>query len=136
MPLLPVITTRQPDFSQRWHRLLRQLSLENMLLEGQDKLAIVRDIIEQVRLRGDAAVAEFTARFDKVNLQPLEFRIPAELLGQAHQQLAPELMAALRRSIQNVRNYQQAIKLQSQPDWTIAGATLGVRYRPLRRVGV
>ncbi len=136
MPLLSVITTRQPDFSQRWHRLLQQLSLENMLLQGQDKLAIVRDIIEQVRLRGDAAVTEFTARFDKVSLQPSEFRIPAELMRQAHQQLTPELLAALRRSIQNVRNYQQAIKLQSKPDWTTAGATLGVRYRPLRRVGV
>jgi histidinol dehydrogenase len=136
MPLLSVINTSQPDFSPRWQQLLRQLSLETMLLEGRDKLTIVREIIDSVRRQGDTAIAEYTAKFDKVNLKPDEFRINPEVLRQAHQELDQQLITALRQSVKNVRDYQQAIKVQNKPDWTVNGATLGLRYRPLQRVGV
>ena len=88
------------------------------------------------RVNGDEALAECTARFDGVTLRPDQFRIAPEALQAAHEQLDSTLLAALRQAIQNVRNYQQAITNKPPADWTRQGVRLGVRQRPLRRVGL
>ncbi|MCK5114951.1 MAG: histidinol dehydrogenase, partial [Phycisphaerae bacterium] len=85
---------------------------------------------------GDAAVAELVKKYDGVDLQPDQFRVSADELQKAHEQMDPALLDALRKSIANVRSYQQAIKLTQPEDWTTDGLRLGVRYRPMERVGV
>jgi len=96
----------------------------------------VRSIIDTVRRQGDAGLAECTAKFDGVRLQPSEFRIPAAALQAAHAKMDTKLLAALRQAIANVRAYQQTIKIKAPTDWTVEGRRLGLRYTPIRRVGV
>jgi histidinol dehydrogenase len=136
MTSLEIIKTDEADFGRKWDELRSKLTLEGALLGDQERLAKVRDIVEQVRRRGDGAVAEFTAAFDKVNLSPEDFQVDPAVMQKAHEQLDKELLAALRKSIDNVRNYQQAIKVKQPADWDHEGARLGVRYRPIERVGV
>jgi len=136
MAILKINKTTDPDFEQAWRDLRRLLSLSGELLENTRRLQQVRRIVEQVRLRRDEAVAELTARFDGVTLSPADFRIPDDTLRRAHRNLDPGLLDALRAAIENVRHYQQQFKLQNPPDWTHRGARLGLRYRPLGRVGV
>ncbi|MBN1766062.1 MAG: histidinol dehydrogenase [Sedimentisphaerales bacterium] len=136
MPVLNVINTTDPDFKQQWRGLRGKLSLEGELLGNTDRLARVREIVAKVRQGRDTAVAELTAAYDKVRLQPGQFRITEEQLGRAHEQLDGQLLTALRQSIENVRRYQEKIKVQSLADWTEKGVRLGLRYRPVQRVGV
>ena len=133
---LKIVQTGQADFETQWRQLRQKLTLEAALLDDSQRLEQVRKIVGAVRTDGDKAVAELTAKFDRVELSPAEFRIPEQDLKQAHERMDAKLLEALRLSIANVRDYQEAIKVQQIADWTKNGVQLGVRYRPVRRAGV
>ena len=66
--------------------------------------AILRDVIEN----GDEAVIKYTKEFDDVNkLTPEQFRVNQNDLKKAHEQIAPELLGSIRKSIKNVKSYQK-----------------------------
>ncbi len=90
----------------------------------------VRGIVADVADRGDAAVAEYTEKFDRTALTPVQFRVPAEDLKAAHEQLDANLLTALRKSIANVRAYQSEIFIGSKNTHS------GIRYAPLKRVAL
>ena len=136
MTSLTITGTQEADFKKKWGELLSKLTLESALWEDPDRRTQVRRMVEEVRRRGDEAVAEFTASFDKVDLKPGDFRVDLAVMEKAHRGLDKRLWKALGRSIENVRRYQQAIKLEGPADWMADGVRLGIRYRPLRRVGV
>ena len=136
MPVLDVISTKSGDFARRWAQLKENLSLEAALLGNPERLEAVRGILKTVRERGDAAVADLTLKLDKVPLAADQFRIPPAQLDQAHAALNPDLLEAIRQAIDNVRRYQQAILHRPPADLSEKGVNLGVRYRPLNRVGV
>lgn len=93
----------------------------------------VADSVAAVRERGDAAVAELTARFDGWRGDAWE--VPAAERAQALDDLDPGLRAALERAAEQVRWFHRRALPQ---DWIADhdGARLGLLYRPLRRVGV
>ncbi len=136
MTALNIVETGQADFETQWRQLRQKLTLESVLLDENQRLEQVRKIAAQVRTGGDRAVAELTAKFDKVVLAPGEFRVPEQDLKQAHERMNAKLLEALRQAIVNVRDYQEKIKVQQIADWAKNGVRLGVRYRPIRRVGV
>ncbi len=136
MPSLKIIKTSQSDFNEKWNELLKHLSLESALLGNTDRLSKVRQIIEKVRTGGDAAISNMTREFDGVELAGQDFRIPQEQLKLAHENMDPDLLTALRESIANVRDYQEKISINTPDNWTNDGATLGVRYTPIRRAGL
>ncbi|HOT72044.1 MAG TPA: histidinol dehydrogenase [Anaerohalosphaeraceae bacterium] len=120
----------QPDFDTKISRLLKEHSMRAFLEDKQELAASVRHIVADVGKRGDAAVSEYSERFDRVRLSPEEFRISAEELKKAHSRLEPALLQSLRKAIENVRLYQSQI--------FIGGRTShpGIRYLPLQRVGL
>jgi histidinol dehydrogenase len=99
--------------------------------DDEDREA-VRQILTAVRTRGDAAVREFTLRFDSVETKQL--LVTAEQLAAAHQALEPALLAAIRRAISRVQAY-----YGQQQEYGFAltegKAGLGMLVRPLERVG-
>ena len=97
-------------------------------------MAAVRPICEDVRQRGAAAVREYTARFDGVDLPTT--RVPARALAGALDALAPDLRAALEETIRRVRLVHEA---QRPPDTTTTvapGSFVTERYVPVDRAGV
>ena len=136
MAALKIVKTGQADFETHWRQLRQKLTLESALLDESQRLEQVRKIVAQVRTGGNKTIAKLTAKFDRVELTPEEFRIPEQDLKQAHERMDAKLLKALRLAIANVRDYQEKIKAQQIADWTKDGARLGLRYRPIRRVGV
>jgi len=98
-------------------------------LEGKK----VADIIEKVRNAGDKAVAGYTYQFDKVKLSPSQFRISGQELKKAHQQIDKKLLSSIRKSIVNVRKYQEEIFIGKNR--TFSNGT-GIKYTPIERVGI
>ncbi len=96
---------------------------------------VVALILREVRSRGFPALREFTAKLDNFDLTAETLRVPAEQLAAAHAAARPEYLAALRTAAGNIRRFQEAIRHQ---DVSLAGADedLGVRYLPVRRVGI
>ena len=94
----------------------------------------VRDILENVRTRGDAAVREYAQRFDVWCPEHLE--LTREDLEQAAAQCDPAFLASLQKAAANIRAFHQRQKQQSRIDPLPNGIITGQRVRGLHRVGV
>ncbi len=92
----------------------------------------VRDIIADVARRGDAAVLDYTERFDGV--RPASLEVSREEIEPARANVRPELMAALELAAGRIRRFATS-QLESLHDGA-ADPRLGWRVRPLGRVGL
>ncbi len=95
--------------------------------------AAVARLLADVRVRGDAALIEWTERIDGVKVATLE--IPKAEWEAAYRSLDPALREALERSAGRIRDFHA---LQPIENWTTnaMGGTLGQRLVPLERVGL
>lgn len=114
--------------------------LKNILSRGlglhSDILTRTDAIIRELQARGDAALIEFTERFDGVALTPETLRVTAQTIEELAAQVDAELIAAMRQAIANIRHYHEH---QVTKDWEITGergVRLGQRVRPLEIVGL
>jgi histidinol dehydrogenase len=99
-------------------------------------LARAGAIIGAIRERGDAALIEFTARFDGVRLSPETLRVDRRTIEDLAAQVDGDLIGAMREAIANIRHYHEH---QLTRDWEITrenGVRLGQRVRPLEIVGL
>src|SRR4051812_28302021 len=76
----------------------------------------VEEIIAAVRRRGDVAVAEFTKAFDRAELKPGEFDVPASRLAAAWAATPPKLKRALQTAKRRILAFH---KTQALKGWTI-----------------
>jgi histidinol dehydrogenase len=102
------------------------------LVGGAEKEQYVRGIIEEVRKRGDAALFDFTEKFDGVKLTSLE--VSKEQVDHAYKEVDKGLVAALELAADRIRAYHKEQKKKLIKD--NAGGKLGWLMRPLARVGV
>lgn len=98
--------------------------------------AVVSDIISQVESRGNAALVECEKQFDRVELDYDTLQVPADKIAAAHRAAQREFLALIRRVINNIREYQQHIKVSAPAPLRRGGRSLGVRYTPIDRVGI
>ena len=96
-------------------------------------LASVRGIIATVREHGDAALRDFTERFDGCRISAL--RVPATDLEAALRGASPEFRAALEYASGEIRAYHEA---QVEPDVELERAGVSIRAvtRPVERAGL
>lgn len=114
--------------------------LENLLKRSPNNYgeyeATVKEIIEQVRSRGDEAVLEYTSRFDGCRLTPDTMEVTAEEIRKAYEELTPEFIEVLKKSAANIRAYHKKQLRNSWFDAKEDGTILGQKITPLNRVGV
>ena len=95
---------------------------------------VVRRILSDVRLRGDAALRSYAAKFD--GLQPESpFLVSRQEMEAAWKAMSPDLQAAMRAAQNNIRAFANS---QMPKEWTISpseGVTTGQIVRPLESVG-
>ena len=101
-----------------------------------EKTAAARAIVEDVRNRGDAAVAEYTARFDRVTLRPDQFEVSPDEVAAAVKQVDSALLDALRRAHENIRYFHSKNLRQSWQETQPDGTVLGQRITPIESAGV
>jgi histidinol dehydrogenase len=92
-----------------------------------------RRIVDDVRDRGDAALLEYTERFDGV--RPQEIRIPRSEIDKARGSLQAELEESFGVAIENVRAFHER-EMDHSWERSHGGATTGQRVRPIRRAGL
>ncbi|HJB10146.1 MAG TPA: histidinol dehydrogenase [Candidatus Brachybacterium merdavium] len=94
----------------------------------------VRPLVEDVAVRGAAAVLDASERFDGV--RPEHLRVPAEALQKALEELDPAIRAALEESAHRVRTVDSAQRRPAEAVQVIPGGTVTQRWMPVRRVGL
>ncbi|MCB1311473.1 MAG: histidinol dehydrogenase [Sedimentitalea sp.] len=129
---MPVfLDAADPDFEARFSALLGAKREDS-----PDVDADVAAIIADVRARGDAALIELTARFDRLTLTPETLAISAGEVTQAIAAVSPEDRAALELAAERIRAY-HARQMPQDAEWTDPeGATLGWRWSPVSAAGL
>ncbi|MEE8598790.1 MAG: histidinol dehydrogenase [Dehalococcoidales bacterium] len=117
------------DFQVAKSALSRQATFE---FYGSDLESAVRKIVDEVRNRGDAALLDYTLKFDGIKLTCLE--ISKQQITGAYQEVDKELVSALKLAAERIYSFHFA---QRDNIWgKVVGQNLGQLVRSLERVGV
>lgn len=114
---------------------LQRIRERNVALDA-DLMSQVRSIIDDVRVRGDAALIDYAAKFDGCAMQPSELRISGEELQHIASTVERNVLEALREAICNVRRFHEHEQHHSWEIETGHGVRLGQRITPIERVGL
>ena len=115
----------------------RKCLLRRAELEIDALLKYVRPIVDAVRERGDEALLEFTAKFDRVQLEPAQLRVSRTEIEEAHKKLDPQVKHALKYAIANVRGFHA--KQMPHEQWfaeVAPGVVAGEQITPITSVGL
>jgi histidinol dehydrogenase len=125
------LATTSPDFAVRFAALLAQARESTQRVD-----AAVAAIVADIRARGDAALLEYTARFDRLTLTADRLRIgPAEIEAAATT-VAPGLLDALDLAATRIEAFHRVQRPADLRYTDEAGLTLGMRWTPLDAVGL
>lgn len=97
---------------------------------------VVERICNDVRIKGIAAVLDYSARIDRATLTADTIRVPADELVASHNAAAPEFLATVRRVRENLLRFQKAVLPRDVRVDVPVGGYLRQRYVPLKRVGI
>ncbi|MGM3191305.1 histidinol dehydrogenase [Dickeya dadantii subsp. dieffenbachiae] len=112
----------------------RQL-LTRPAISASDRIsAIVSEILAKVRDDGDAALREYNARFDKVQIDRL--RVSAETIDAAVTRLGDDIKQAMTTAVRNIETFHNAQKLPSISVETQPGVRCQQVTRPIASVGL
>ena len=126
------LSTREPGFDARLLALTRYEAAQDAKVSG-----VVRAIIAAVRKRGDAAVLEYTRRFDRVKAASVaKLEVSRAQLRTALNGLPKKEAASLRQAATRIRRFHERQLTRSWKYAEADGTQLGQIVTPLQRVGL
>jgi histidinol dehydrogenase len=129
---LRILKTSDADFRAEFERLLDRS--QNVDPEIEET---VREIVDDVRARGDAALIEYTNRFDRRALEAAaELEIAPARLVAAARAIPAESRAALEAAAARIRAYHERQRIDSWQYTEADGTLLGQQVTALERVGL
>lgn len=112
---------------------IRRITKRNQA-ESEGIRKAVEAILADIEQRGDAAVREYTKRFDGVDLD--SFLVSPEEIDHAVDIVGPDFMAILEEAAANIRAYHERQVEKTWIDTFRPGVRLGAKFTPIQRVGV
>ena len=129
---LRTLNTADPGFRAAFTVLLDRAQGLDAKVEG-----VVREVLDAVRTRGDAALVDYTARFDRwTPASAAALEIPPERFSQAAQKIPADQRQALEQAAARVRRYHERQKIESWSYTEADGTLLGQQVTALDRVGL
>jgi histidinol dehydrogenase len=125
------LSTRDPDFAAAFTRFV-----EAKRETAADVDAAVATIIEDVARRGDAALADYTRRFDGIDLAAAGLRLSSREIAEGAAAAPAETVAALRLAVERIESFHRR-QLPAVVDYVDAlGVRLAARWRPVAAAGL
>lgn len=126
------LTTQEPDFARR----LKALTAWEELADGA-VVETVREIVEQVRSRGDDALLEYTRSFDRRSLNAAgELVVTGQRLQEACERIDGSQRSALEQAAARIRAFHERQRAESWCYTESDGTELGQRVTALDSVGI
>jgi len=114
--------------------------LENLLKRSPNHYTsyenTVKDIIEDVKQRGDEAVFFYTEKFDHYKMNIEDFIVTKEEIEEAFSLLKPEYIEVIKKSATNIRSFHEKQVQKSWFETKEDGSILGQKITSIERVGV
>ena len=129
MPLR--LDANQADFEQKFRAFLG----EKRETEA-DVVDVVKAILADVRARGDAALLEYTSRFDRFDLKAEALRIMPEEIATYRDQCDPETLNALQLAHDRIRSFHERQRPDDLSYVDDAGISLGYRWSAVGAAGL
>lgn len=130
--MIRILDTSQSDFNVQLNRLLDRETEEDGAVEGA-----VREIIASVRARGDAALLEYTNRFDNLSANNIEeLELSDEDLASFAQDVDKAVSQAIQDAAARIRQYHEKEIARSWRYQETDGTILGQKIAPIDRVGL
>jgi histidinol dehydrogenase len=130
--MIQMLSTLQPDFAQKFDRIVEARREADSNVAGQ-----VADILNTVKLRGDAALVDYTQRFDGYAMaSDADWQIPLDDCARAYAELPEDLRNALDLAAARIRAYHEAQLPENRDYIDEAGVRLGAIWRPVDAAGL
>ena len=114
--------------------------LTNLLKRSPDNYGsyeeTVKNIVNDIHSRRDAALFEYTEKFDHAKINADNVRVTEAEIEVAYTQVDAKLLETIRKAIVNIRTYHEKQKQYSWFDSENNGTLLGQKVTPLAKVGV
>lgn len=114
--------------------------LENLLKRSPNSYgefeSRVNDIIEQVRAKKDAAIFDYTKKFDGADINADNILVTEDEIKEAYEKVDEKLLEVIRKALVNIRTYHEKQRQYSWFDSEDSGIILGQKVTALERVGV
>lgn len=111
------------------------ISIKRSIESGTtEQLAVVKNIISDIRSSGDNALRDYTEKFDRVKLE--SFLVTESEINEAYGKVDSEFISIVREAADNIRSFHEK---QLRPSWMTTeenGSILGQKITPLDSVGV
>lgn len=124
-----------PILSMADVKALKERVMNRSQLQNEDVSRRVKEIVARIREEGDAALFEYTARFDKANITADNVLVTREEIDKAYEAVSPEWLEAMKEAARRITAFHEK---QKQNTWINfdAAISLGQKVTPLKRVGV
>ncbi|NOZ66148.1 MAG: histidinol dehydrogenase [Alphaproteobacteria bacterium] len=129
--MVTILTHSDPGFDQDFKKFL-----EARQDSDSDVSEVVREILADVRTRGDMALFDYTSRFDRLDLTAETVRISDRELREAKDHCAPDVMAALKLAAQRIENFHRRHLPEDDSYTDENGITLGARWTAVSAAGI
>ena len=114
--------------------------LENLLKRSPNSYGEfegrVNEIIENVRANRDAAIFDYTKRFDGADINAENIRVTEDEIKEAYEKVDEKLLTVIRKALVNIRKYHEKQRQYSWFDSEESGIILGQKVTALEKVGV
>jgi histidinol dehydrogenase len=111
------------------------ISIKRSIESGTtEQLAVVKNIISDIRSSGDNALRDYTEKFDRVKLD--SFLVTESEINEAYRKVDSEFISIVREAAENIKSFHER---QLRPSWMTTeenGSILGQKITPLDSVGV
>lgn len=132
MAVLPVLEASASDFSERLDVLLAWEAVSDLAVESA-----VNEIVDAVRVEGDAALLRYTQCFDRLSIEcGADLEVSRERLQAALGEVSDEQVDALRAAAERIRAYHEHQKASSWSYTEADGTVLGQQVTAMQRVGL
>jgi histidinol dehydrogenase len=126
------LSTGDPDFQAGFASLLADKRETE-----EDVEQAVRDILAEVKRRGDAAVLDYTRRFDRLDAKEMAgLKVSGPEIARAEAACSPEILAALELAALRIEAFHRCQVPADLATTDAAGVRLGMRWRPIDAVGL
>ncbi len=120
-----------PDYSERLAEAASAHTLFDPVIEQR-----TRDIIGAVQSKGDAALVELTARFDKASLHPEDLRVSTAESLRAALKAGQKLRRSAAAAVKNIARFSRMSLRKNWSGKNAQGAVVGEKFDPFQRVGI
>ena len=127
---MKVFKHSDPDFGATLKAVINRANLD---LVTHD--VAVREILKQIKERGDVALLEYTSRFDQYDLPVEEIKVTRGEIDAAYNKVDDKEIDALRRAAENIREF-HGRQVQRSWEYKKNGVLVGQNVRPLETAGI